>query len=801
MMKAPIYQCEWNRRDVLRGGVSVVAGMLASDVLRAQQDGTRADRLWYTRPADEWVQALPIGNGRIGAMVFGGVASERLQLNEDSFFSGGPYDPMNPAAHAALPAVRELIFAGKYAEAQKLADASLVGQPPKQMSYQTIGDLRLTFPGIENSSEYLRELHLPTAVARTQFTAGSGSMIRSAFASAVDQVIVLRLASAPAARRVTAMIGFETPQNARISLENGNTLVMGGAGPADQGVEGALRFEARAQVLAQGGTLTASDSGIFVLNADEVLVLIAIATNYRGPADLGANPTALNQERLAAAGRYNYETLLARHVDDFQPRFARLSLDLGNTESAALPTDERVRRFAMARDPALVALYFHYGRYLLLSSSRGGGQPANLQGLWNEKTNPSWGSKWTLNINAEMNYWPAGPAALGECVEPLLRMTQQLAISGARMARDMYGARGWVAHHNTDLWRAAAPVDGAFWGLWPMGGAWLTLTLWDHWEFTRDRAFLGELYPLLKGCCEFFMDTLMEHPREKLLVTNPSLSPENRHPFGSSLCAGPAMDSQMLRDLFARTARAAILLDVDAELRAALARIQERLPRDRIGKAGQLQEWLDDWDMEAPEINHRHVSHLYALFPSGQITPEDTPALAAAARRSLEIRGDESTGWGIAWRLNLWARLADGNRVHDLLRLLLSPERTYPNLCDAHPPFQIDGNFGATSAIAELLLQSHRGRLQLLPALPKAWPQGRISGIRARGGFELDIRWSAGELESVLVTSLAGEATMVEYRGASVPLTLKRGARRQYLWQGDKLKVARVGRGNAQPVA
>jgi alpha-L-fucosidase 2 len=365
----------------------------------------------------------------------------------------------------------------------------------------------------------------------------------------------------------------------------------------------------------------------------------------------------------------------------------------------------------------------------------------------------------------------------------------------------MYGARGWVAHHNTDLWRAAAPVDGAFWGLWPMGGAWLTLTLWDHWEFTRDRAFLGELYPLLKGCCEFFMDTLMEHPREKLLVTNPSLSPENRHPFGSSLCAGPAMDSQMLRDLFARTARAAILLDVDAELRAALARIQERLPRDRIGKAGQLQEWLDDWDMEAPEINHRHVSHLYALFPSGQITPEDTPALAAAARRSLEIRGDESTGWGIAWRLNLWARLADGNRVHDLLRLLLSPERTYPNLFDAHPPFQIDGNFGATSAIAELLLQSHRGRLQLLPALPKAWPQGRISGIRARGGFELDIRWSAGELESVLVTSLAGEATMVEYRGASVPLTLKRGARRQYLWQGDKLKVARVGRGNAQPVA
>ncbi len=794
-------QFEWNRRDVLRSGVSVMAGMLASERLHAQPDANRADRLWYTRPADEWVQALPIGNGRIGAMVFGGVASERLQLNEDTFFSGGPYDPTSPSALAALPVVRELIFSEKYADAQKIADANLIARPPKQMSYQTIGDLRLTFPGIENSSEYLRELHLPTAVARTQFSVGSASMTRSAFASAVDQVIVVRLASSPAARRITAMIGFETPQDARITLENGNTLVMSGVGPADQGVEGAVRFEARAQVLAQGGSVKASDSGIFVLNADEVMVLVAIATNYRGPADLGADPAALNQERLAAAARYNHETLLARHVEDFQAKFARVSLDLGSTESAALPTDERVRRFAMSRDPALVSLYFQFGRYLLLSSSRGNGQPANLQGIWNEKTNPSWGSKWTLNINAEMNYWPAGSAALDECAEPLLRMTQQLAISGARLARDMYGARGWVAHHNTDLWRAAAPVDGAFWGLWPMGGAWLTLTLWDHWEFTRDRSFLGELYPLLKGCCEFFMDTLAEHPREKLLVTNPSLSPENRHPFGSSLCAGPAMDSQMLRDLFARTGQAAALLGVDADFRDSLARVHERLPRDRIGKAGQLQEWLEDWDMEAPEINHRHVSHLYALFPSGQITPEDTPSLAAAARRSLEIRGDESTGWGIAWRLNLWARLADGNRVHDLLRLLLSPQRTYPNLFDAHPPFQIDGNFGATSAIAELLVQSHRGRLQLLPALPRAWPQGRISGVRARGGFELDIRWSAGQLESVLVTSLAGESTTLEYRGTSVPLALKRGARRQYLWLGDKLKVARVARRNPVAVA
>jgi alpha-L-fucosidase 2 len=779
---------EIDRRRLLIGGALMTAGTCLPPSLMAAAPAPRSDTLWYPRPADEWVQALAVGNGRLGAMVFGGIASERIQLNEDTFFSGGPYDPVNPEARAALPKVRELVFAGHYSEAQKLIDASVMARPLRQMSYQTIGDLLLTFPGIENTSGYLRELHLPTATARTQFDVGAVRMIRTVFASAVDQVLVVHLGSEQPGKRISVNMTFATPQNADVVVENSHTLVMRGTGPADNGIAGAMKFEARALVTTRGGRMGSSAGGLYIQNADEVLVLIAIATNYRRYDDLGADPTALNLERLAAAAKFNIASLHERHVADFQPRFERVKLDLGSSEGEWLPTDERVKRFSMVQDPALIALYFQFGRYLLLSSSRAGSQPANLQGIWNEKTNPSWGSKWTININTQMNYWPAGPTALGDCIEPLLRMTQDLSVTGAKVAKDMYGARGWVAHHNTDVWRAAAPIDGAFWGMWQMGGAWLTLALWDHWEYTRDRGFLTEIYPLLKGASEFFIDTLVEHPKDKSLVTNPSLSPENLHPGGTSICAGPAMDSQILRDLFARTAQAAELLGVDAGFRDQLTRTRDRLPKDRIGKAGQLQEWMEDWDMEAPEINHRHISHLWALHPSEQITVDDTPELAAAARRILEIRGDESTGWGIAWRLNFWARLAAGDRVHNLLKLLLSPQRTYPNLFDAHPPFQIDGNFGATAAIAESLLQSHRGRLKLLPALPRAWAQGKVSGLRARGGFEVDLAWSGGRLERVSVLNLAGEAGKLVYGSQTYSLRAKKGGRQTLEWRDDKFQ-------------
>jgi len=774
-----------DRRQLLKAGVAAAIAPALPASSRAAETRGRPDSLWYSRPADEWVQALPIGNGRIGAMVFGGIASERLQLNEDSFFSGGPYDPVNPQAREALPKVRELVFAGKYVEAQALLDSSVMARPLRQMSYQMLGDLLLTFPGLENVSGYVRELHLPTATARTQFLVDSSQVTRTAFASAVDQVIVLHLKASPPRPRISVNIALGTPQQAAFSIENGDTLVMSGQGPEDQGIAGAIRFEARARVIPKGGRHRSSEAGIYVRGADEVLVLVAMATNYLGPADLGGDPVAQNRERLAKAAAFDFDALLARHVEDFRPRLARVALDLGDSEAALLPTDERVRRFAMGSDPALASLYFQYGRYLLLSSSRGNSQPANLQGLWNERTDPPWGSKFTINVNTQMNYWPAGPTALFECMEPLLRMTRELAVSGARVAREMYGARGWVAHHNTDLWRAAAPIDGAFWGMWQMGGAWLSLSLWEHWEFTRDRTWLAAIYPLLKGASEFFVDTLVENPREKLLVTNPSLSPENVHPFGSTICAGPAMDSQILRDLFARTAEAAKILGFDAGFAQQLDGLRARLPKDRIGKAGQLQEWLEDWDMDAPEINHRHISHLWALHPSDQIDVEATPALAAAARRTLEIRGDESTGWGIAWRLNFWARLAAGDRAYKLLAMLLSPQRTYPNLFDAHPPFQIDGNFGATAAIAEMLLQSHRGRLRLLPALPRAWPAGSVRGLRARGGFEVDLAWSAGVLTSVRLVSHAGEPSTLIHGSQSRPIALKRGQARTFEWRND----------------
>ncbi|HEY5807908.1 MAG TPA: hypothetical protein VIT67_08060, partial [Povalibacter sp.] len=580
-----------------------------------------------------------------------------------------------------------------------------------------------------------------------------------------------------------------TPQRGQIALDSDDTLVMNGVGPSENGVAGAVKFEARAQLRISGGRVTGGD-GLFVSNASEIVLLISLATNVRGPNDLGADPSALNRERLAAASKLSYTDLLNRHVADYRRMFGRVSFELGTTEALYRPTDERVREFASSNDPALVSLYFQYGRYLLMASSRPGSQPANLQGIWNERTNPPWQSKWTINVNTEMNYWPADMAALGECVEPLMRMVKELSVSGAKVARTMYGARGWMAHHNTDLWRAAAPIDGAQWGLWPMGGAWLLQNLWDHWEFSRDRAFLAELWPLMKGACEFYFDTLVEHPTEHVLVTNPSLSPENPHPYGSTLCAGPAMDSQLLRDLFDRSIEAARLLDVDVEFRQQAAATRARLPADRIGKAGQLQEWMEDWDMDVPEIRHRHISHLYAVHPSEQITLEDTPELARAARRSLEIRGDDATGWGIAWRICQWARFAEGDHAFEVIRMLLTPQRTYPNLFDAHPPFQIDGNFGATAGIGEMLLQSHRRRLKLLPALPRAWPQGRVTGLRARGGFEIDLVWSQGVLERVNVRSLAGEPATLIYGGASIALALRKGGQQSFTWSKEKLVKA-----------